>query len=206
MRALTILFFVFFYSFQNLLSQEKYNISASYTEETIILDGIDNEVSWRKASMISDEFNGIIPIPENKGSQKNEIKIIYDNKFLYVFAKAYTTADKVGEPSLKRDAKTRGADAILVMFDTYSDATNAFWFESTSSGVKKDALISNGGQSSGNDIDFSWDIRFDVKTVKQDGYYSVEFKIPFSSLKFPEESTRWKVNFYSRVTSGSKDH
>ena len=36
-------------------------------------------------------------------------------------------------------------------------------------------------------IDFSWDIRFDVKTVKQDGYYSVEFKIPFSSLKFPED-------------------
>ena len=196
MRALTILFLFFFYSFQNLLSQEKYNISASYTEETITLDGMDNEVSWGKASMISDEFNGIIPIPGNKGSQKNEIKIIYDNKFLYVFAKAYTTADKVGEPSLKRDAKTRGADAILVMFDTYSDATNAFWFESTSSGVKKDALISNGGQSSGNDIDFSWDIRFDVKTVKQDGYYSVEFKIPFSSLKFPEGSTRWKVNFY----------
>ena len=82
------------------------------------------------------------------------------------------------------------------MFDTYSDATNAFWFESTSSGVKKDALISNGGQSSGNDIDFSWDIKFDVKTVKHNGYYSVEFKIPFSSLKFPEGSTKWKVNFY----------
>ena len=62
-------------------------ISASYTYETITLDGIDNEVSWGKASMISDEFNGIIPIPGNKGSQKNEIKIIYDNKFLYVFAK-----------------------------------------------------------------------------------------------------------------------
>ena len=67
MRALTILFLVFFYSFQNLLSQEKYNISASYTYETITLDGIDNEVSWGKASMISDEFNGIIPIPENRG-------------------------------------------------------------------------------------------------------------------------------------------
>ena len=35
-----------------------------------------------------------------------------------------------------------------------SDASNAFWFESTSSGVKKDALISNGGRSFGNDIDF----------------------------------------------------
>ena len=117
MRILYILFIVSLYSFHSLYSQEKYKISASYTEETITLDGIDNEVSWSKASMISDEFNGIIPIAENKGSQKNEIKIIYDNKFLYVFAKAYTTADKVGEPSLKRDARTRGADAILVMFE-----------------------------------------------------------------------------------------
>ena len=121
MRLFAFLFLVFFYSFQNLISQEKYEISASYTEETITLDGIDNEVSWGKASMVSDEFNGLMPIPENKGSQKNEIKIIYDNKFIYVYAKAYTTADKVGEPSLKRDARTQGADAILVMFDTYSD-------------------------------------------------------------------------------------
>ena len=36
MRALTILFLVFFYSFQNLLSQEKYNISASYTDEPLL--------------------------------------------------------------------------------------------------------------------------------------------------------------------------
>jgi len=187
------LFFILVY--QRSYSQEK-KIFATYTNETITLDGIDNEISWTDAEKISDEFYGIIPIPENKGSQKNEIKIIYDDKFLYVFAKAYTIAEKIGEPSLKRDAKTRGADAILVMFDTYSDATNAFWFESTSSGVKKDALISNGGQSSGNDIDFSWDIKFDVKTVKHNGYYSVEFKIPFSSLKFPEGSTSWKVNFY----------
>jgi hypothetical protein len=187
------LFFVLVY--QRSYSQEK-KIFATYTNETITLDGIDNEISWTNTKKISDEFYGIIPIPENKGSQKNEIKIIYDDKFLYVFAKAYTIAEKIGEPSLKRDAKTRGADAILVMFDTYSDATNAFWFESTSSGVKKDALISNGGQSSGNDIDFSWDIKFDVKTVKHNGYYSVEFKIPFSSLKFPEGSTKWKVNFY----------
>ena len=187
------LFFILVY--QRSYSQEK-KIFATYTNETITLDGIDNEISWTNAGKISDEFYGIIPIPENKGSQKNEIKIIYDDKFLYVFAKAYTIAEKIGEPSLKRDAKTRGADAILVMFDTYSDATNAFWFESTSSGVKKDALISNGGQSSGNDIDFSWDIKFDVKTVKHNGYYSVEFKIPFSSLKFPEGSSSWKVNFY----------
>ena len=93
----------------------------------------------------------------------------------------------------------RGADAILVMFDTYSDASNAFWFESTSSGVKKDALISNGGRSFGNDIDFSWDIRFDVKTVKHNGYYSVEFKIPFSSLKFLKDQLDGKLIFIEQT-------
>ena len=137
----------------------------------ITLDGIDNEISWTKAEKISDEFYGIIPVPENKGSQKNEIKIIYDDKFLYVFAKAYTIAEKIGEPSLERDAKTRGADAILLLFDTYSDASNAFWFESTSSGVKKDDLVSNGGLNFQTDVNFSWDIKYEVKTKFSEGYY-----------------------------------
>ena len=75
MRLFAFLFLVFFYSFQNLISQEKYQISASYTEEAITLDGIDNEVSWGKASMVSDEFNGLMPIPENKGSQKTKLKL-----------------------------------------------------------------------------------------------------------------------------------
>ena len=97
MRLFAFLFLVFFYSFQNLISQEKYQISASYTEEAITLDGIDNEVSWSKASMISDEFNGLIPIPENKGSQKNEIKIIYDNKFI-CFAKHIQLQIKLENP------------------------------------------------------------------------------------------------------------
>ena len=61
--------------FQRSYSQEK-KIFATYTNETITLDGIDNEISWTKTEKISDEFYGIIPIPENKGSQKNEIKII----------------------------------------------------------------------------------------------------------------------------------
>ena len=136
MRALTILLLLFFHSFQNLLSQEKYSISAAYTEETITLDGIDNEVSWDKASMISDEFNGIIPIPGNKFS-KNEIKIIYDNKFLYVFAKAYTTADK-WRTSLKRDAKLE-VQTLSLLCLILIVMQNAYL--SQLSGVKKDALI-----------------------------------------------------------------
>ena len=157
---------------------------------------MDNELSWGKTQVINDEFYQLIPLREVKASQKNSIKIIYDDKFLYIFAKASTKDGKASVPSLERDYQVQGTDAIFFLLDTYSDSSNAFWFEANSVGVKKDALVSNGGLRFQSDIDFSWDIKYDVKTVKHDGFYSVEFKIPFSSLKFPEGSTKWKVNFY----------
>ena len=123
---------------------------------------MDNELSWSKTQVTIDEFYQLIPLREVKASQSNNIKIIYDDKYLYIFAKAITKDGKASVPSLERDYQIRGTDAIFFLLDTYSDSSNAFWFESTSSGVKKDALISNGGRSFENDIDFSWDIRFDV--------------------------------------------
>ena len=50
----------------------------------------------------------------------------------------------------------------------------------------KDALLSNGGQRFPQDLDFTWDISWDVKTSIKSDFYTIEFKIPFNSLKFPE--------------------
>ena len=60
--------FAFYFLFSLLFS--KFTLSRKVSniclipEEAITLDGIDNEVSWGKASMVSDEFNGLMPIPE----------------------------------------------------------------------------------------------------------------------------------------------
>ena len=180
----------------NIYTQEISQLQATYTDEKITLDGIDSELSWGKTQVINDDFYQLIPLREVKASQKNSIKIIYDDKFLYIFAKASTKDGKASVPSLERDYQVQGTDAIFILLDTYSDSSNAFWFEANSVGVKKDALVSNGGLRFESDIDFSWDIKYEVETFISEEYYTIEFKIPFSSLKFPEGSTKWKVNFY----------
>ena len=183
----------------NIYTQEVNQIQAKYTKEEIILDGMDNELSWGKTQVINDEFYQLIPLREVKASQKNSIKIIYDDKFLYIFAKASTKDGKASVPSLERDYQVQGTDAIFFLLDTYSDSSNAFWFEANSVGVKKDALVSNGGLSFRTDIDFSWDIKYEVETFISEEFYNIEFKIPFNSLKFPEGSTKWKIQFLSLI-------
>ena len=99
---------------------------------------------------------------------------------------------KLNTPSLERDNQERGNEGIAVIFDTYQDGNNGFWFEADHNGVKKDALLSNGGQRFPQDLDFTYNrikISWDVKTSIKSDFYTIEFKIPgFNSLKFPEDS------------------
>ena len=199
-----ILSLFFILIFQSSYTQEISELRATYTDEKITLDGIDSELSWGKTQVINDDFYQIFPVPENKGSQKNEIKIIYDDKFLYIFAKASTKDGKASVTSLERDYQVPGTDAIFILLDTYSDSSNAFWFEANSVGVKKDALVSNGGLRFESDIDFSWDIKYEVETFIGEEFYNIEFKIPFSSLKFPEGSTKWKIQLYRADSANSE--
>ena len=203
-KYISIIYLTFFLLYNNFYAQEKRKLQATYTNEKIILDGIDNELAWSKTQVTSDEFYQLIPLREVKASQNNSIKIIYDDKYLYIFAKAITKDGKASVPSLERDYQIRGTDAIFFLLDTYSDSSNAFWFEANSVGVKKDALVSNGGLRFESDIDFSWDIKYEVETYVSKEFYNVEFKIPFSSLKFPEGSKKWKVQFYRADSANSE--
>ena len=191
-----------FFSHQNLYGQSNKNGSAKFSDEEFILDGIDNEKIWESSEIITN-FNSFFPIHLNKPSQKTEIKIVYDKSNIYVFAKCFTSNEKLNTPSLERDNQERGNEGIAVIFDTYKDGNNGFWFESDHNGVKKDALLSNGGQRFPQDLDFTWDISWDVKTSVKPDFYTMEFKIPFNSIKFPEDSQNWNIQFI-RIDSQKK--
>mgnify|MGYP001202029853 FL=1 len=191
-----------FFSHQNFYGQSNKNGSAKFSDEEFILDGIDKEKIWESSEIITN-FNSFFPIHLNKPSQKTEIKIVYDKSNIYVFAKCFTSKEKLNTPSLERDNQERGNEGIAVIFDTYQDGNNGFWFEADHNGVKKDALLSNGGQRFPQDLDFTWDISWDVKTSIKPDFYTIEFKIPFNSLKFPEDSRNWKIQFI-RIDSQKK--
>ena len=175
---------------------------ASFTDEEMFLDGLDNEKIWEKAKIITD-FNEFFPVYSSKSSQKTEIKMVYDKNYIYILAKCFVKNQKINVPSLERDNQQRGNEGIAVIFDTYKDGNNSFWFESDHTGVKKDGLVSNGGQNFPEDLDFTWDIFWEVQTSVNKNFYVIEFKIPFNSLKFPENSQNWNVQFI-RVDSQKK--
>ena len=113
---------------------------------------------------------------DSLASQKTEVKVVHNDTYIYAFIKAFNSSNKYGIPSLERDSSVPGNDAVILLFDTYKDGNNAFWFESNPVGLKKDALISEGGD----DIDMTWDIKWEVETYIGDGFYQCEFKIPLN--------------------------
>ena len=171
-------------------AQEFKNLYSTYTDQSIDLDGKDDEEFWNQNSA-GEEFWQNFP-SDSLASQKTEVKIVHNDNYIYAFIKAFNSSNKYSIPSLERDSSVPGNDAVVLLFDTYKDGNNAFFFESNPVGLKKDALISEGGD----DIDMTWDIKWEVKTYIGNGFYQCEFKIPLNSLKFPDGSKDWRFQVF----------
>lgn len=183
-------FILHFFLNTHINAQEFKNLYSTYTDKEVELDGKDDEEFWNK-SLAGDVFWQNFP-SDSLASQNTEVKIVHTDNYIYAFIKAFNSSNKYGVPSLERDSSVPGNDAVILLFDTYKDGNNAFWFESNPVGLKKDALISEGGD----DIDMTWDIKWEVETYIGEGFYQCEFKIPLKSLKFPDGAKDWKLQVF----------
>ena len=85
-------------------------------------------------------------------------------------------------PSLKRDYRAGGNDNITFMFDPFNDGANAFVFGINPLGVRREALITEGGTRFDQFQD-AWDNKWEGSARIEDGYWSAEIAIPFSTLE-----------------------
>ncbi len=178
-------------------AQEFKTLYSTYTDQSIELDGKDDEEFWDK-NLVGKEFWQNFPA-DTLASQKTEVKVVHNDDYIYAFIRSFNSSNKYGIPSLERDSSVQGNDAVILLFDTYKDGTNAFFFESNPVGLKKDALISEGGD----DVDMTWDTKWEVETYIGDGFYQCEFKIPLKSLKFPDGSKDWRFQvFRADISTG----
>ncbi|MEQ9566051.1 MAG: hypothetical protein RLN85_09600, partial [Pseudomonadales bacterium] len=96
--------------------------------DLIKLDGVLDEESWQNAEMAVD-FWQIWPADSTPAKTTTEVKITYDDKFLYVGAKMYNYNDKKYlVNSLRRDFQGAEIDGFHVNFDTFYDNNNAINF------------------------------------------------------------------------------
>ena len=111
------------------------------------------------------------------GSQPTQMKILYDDKYVYVAIRAFDS-DLATQPRFrgKRDEFT--GDIVGVNFDSYFDKRTGFEFDLTSGGAKIDLLLRNDGW------DPSWNAVWDGKVSTEAGAWTAEFRIPFSQLRY----------------------
>lgn len=162
----------------------------------IRLDGVMDEPAWQTAQ-VADDFWQNFPMDTSLALARTEVRMTYDDRFIYVAAKCYNTApgNYYVTPSLRRDFRGSGNDMVTFIFDTFEDQTNAFTFGANPYNVQREGLIANGGASQ-EDFDLSWDNKWSSHTEIYDGYWLVEAAIPFKTIRYKEGATQWNIQFY----------
>jgi hypothetical protein len=159
-----------------------YTNRISFAERPVI-DGKLNDGCW-KAGEWAGEYVQWIPNEGAKPSQPTQLKILYDDKNMYVAIRAF---DSVPEKILRRPGKrdeTVG-DVVGVCFDSYHDHRTGFEFDVSAAGQKIDLLLTNPMEA-----DFNWNAVWYVKTAKEDSAWTAEFRIPLSQLRYSKDSVQ----------------
>jgi len=184
-----------FFIFSTLLAQEDVkSFKVKYIASPIVIDGILEESVWQTAES-ANTFQQYFPTDSVEAKQTTIIKMLYDDKNLYLGLRMNAKNKEYIIPSLRRDFRAGGNDNISLLFDTFNDGTNAFLFGINPYGIRREALITNGG-SNRRDFTTSWDVKWRGESKIYEDYYTAELVIPLTSFKFKEGETKWRFNSY----------
>ena len=171
---------------------------AARTSAPIELDGKLNESAWALAP-VTDSFTQIEPDEGKPASQRTEVRVLYDDTFLYVGARLHDTGRITGRLG-RRDMDWGDSDWFGVMIDSYLDHRTAFGFDVNPAGVRHDEIKVI-------DVDdFSWDPVWEAATTVDSAGWTAEYRIPFSQLRFSgaREQT-WGVQF-ERIIGRNREY
>ena len=154
------------------------------------IDGLLDDEIWRSADPIG-ELVQVVPVEGAAPSEASEIRILYDQDTLYLGMRFYDREpDRIITTSRERDANLDTDDYVQVLFDTFLDRRNAFWFQMNAGGSMSDALVTNNGQDFNKPWDGIWDARANVDAEG----WTLEIAIPFKTLNFDPETDVWGMN------------
>ncbi|MFN8572934.1 MAG: DUF5916 domain-containing protein [Gemmatimonadaceae bacterium] len=155
---------------------------------SIHVDGKLDEGAWQSAPVTS-AFTQVDPDEGRPASQKTEVRVLYDDEYLYVGVRLHDDGPITGRLG-RRDMDLGDSDWFGVMLDSYHDHRTAFGFDVNPLGVRRDEVKII------NTDDNSWDPVWDVATTVDAAGWTAEYRIPFSQLRFSGSNAQtWGVLF-----------
>ena len=169
--------------------------NATRTSVVPKIDGRLNDECWKTIGKWDGGFIQQQPHQAQPPSQETEIKILYDDKYLYIAIVAHDNEPEKMSPLLgPRDDYTVG-DIAGVALDTYHDKQTAFEFNLTSAGQKVDLMhLGEYGW------DLNWNAVWDGKTSLGDSAWYAEMRVPFTQIRFAnKEEHTWGMHIWRYI-------
>lgn len=172
------------------VNDQKFSIPIDRSYLPIVIDGKANEAAWVRLEPIKNFFQ-TFPYDTGRAENQTEVKICFNDQFLFVHAVCYQKKFIVS--SLRRDFAWSSSDIFFVIIDPFRDKLNGFYFAVTPYGVQKEALLANAGERNA-----EWDNKWNSEAIRYADRYEVEIAIPFKTLRYRQKTNdpnEWNINF-----------
>jgi hypothetical protein len=157
------------------------------------LDGWSDEAAWETVSPLPVQM--YMPTWGAEPSERTEVRVAYDDDFVYVSGRLYyNDPDKIRASTRRRDNTSSVNDMFLIALDTFDDNESGLMFLTTPSGTRSDVALANdmeGEQSTF--FKTSWNTFWETASARDERGWFVEMRIPLRSLRFQERNGRVKM-------------
>lgn len=185
-------------------NNSQYQLHIQPTQSNLKIDGLLDEPIWQEAEIAAD-FWVQAPIDGERAKSRTEVKMTYNDRFIYVAAKCYDEPDYVIQ-TLKRD-NFGESDEFVVLLDPVGQQTNGYAFAASALGAQSEALLSPSSAGlDGSNLDESWDNKWYVAVNQTPEFWTVEFAIPFKTLRYKTNIQHWNINFVRTEPGKNETH
>jgi hypothetical protein len=159
-------------------------------EKGPVMDGDLADQVWARAIPFSG-FKMVFPYPGQDPTERTELRILYDEGFLYIGAYCRDREpQKISANCMVHDGMGEGKsdDAVRVLLDPFQDKRNAYVFVVNACGARSEGL------AAGESANLSWDGIWEAKSRIQPDGWSCEMAIPFKTISFKPDLAAWGIN------------
>ena len=174
-------------------TRETFHYTMEKAPDPVIIDGSEAEDAWEQIDKIPQLMNHW-PLDTGFADALTEVKVTYDNDFVYVLAICYDQGDRVIQ-TLRRDNMEAhwSSDNFTVVLDPMNGKQNGFLFGVNAGGAQVEAQISIDGVDSSSDP--NWDNKWYSSVQQLPDRWVVEMAIPFKTLRYSSNNDQWGINF-----------
>ena len=166
-------------------------IRAHRLPEALDFDGRIDEAIYTTFAPVTD-FVQQLPDEGAVATERTEVWIFFDDDNVYVSMRAWDSQPaRIVANELRRDNRNISQnDNFAVVFDTFNNGRNGFFFQTNPLGALRDQEFTNEGNPNAD-----WNTVWDVNTSRFEQGWTLEMEIPFKSLRYNGSGPQqWGIN------------